>query len=203
MREVDRELVRRAMATPGLPDEEEEEDFKGYQPPKLSASRLNVKGAGDVSGPLDSDPAPPSAQRAILMVDSRDACALEAGELIDASVFPTKANNSQPETLHAPRPKELCAEIGELVDITDSGKVAPISSTPVALSGVERYIAEDEHATAATEDSKKNSKSGFEGPITMFKSVGVGLQDVAIACAVVKKAEEMDIGVKVEGYDVI
>ncbi|KAJ7143290.1 hypothetical protein C8R43DRAFT_1014974 [Mycena crocata] len=32
------------------------------------------------------------------------------------------------------------------------------------------------------------------GPVTIFKSVGVGLQDVAIACAVVQKAEEMGIG---------
>ena len=38
------------------------------------------------------------------------------------------------------------------------------------------------------------------GPITMFKSVGVGLQDVAIACAVVDKAEELGIGTRVDGY---
>lgn len=31
-------------------------------------------------------------------------------------------------------------------------------------------------------------------PVTIFKSVGVGLQDVAIACAVVQKAEAMGIG---------
>ncbi|KAK7440617.1 hypothetical protein VKT23_016965 [Stygiomarasmius scandens] len=49
----------------------------------------------------------------------------------------------------------------------------------------------------------------FKGPITLFKSVGVGLQDVAIACAVVDKADELrgagehDLGVLVEGYDEI
>ncbi|KAJ7747668.1 hypothetical protein DFH07DRAFT_576427 [Mycena maculata] len=32
------------------------------------------------------------------------------------------------------------------------------------------------------------------GRVTIFKSVGVGLQDVAIACAVVEKAEKMEIG---------
>ncbi|KAJ7119630.1 NAD-binding protein [Mycena epipterygia] len=36
------------------------------------------------------------------------------------------------------------------------------------------------------------------GPVTIFKSVGVGLQDVAIACAVVQKAEEMGIGRSVD-----
>ncbi|KAJ6558154.1 NAD(P)-binding protein [Mycena capillaripes] len=35
---------------------------------------------------------------------------------------------------------------------------------------------------------------GTTGPVTIFKSVGVGLQDVAIACAVVQKAEELGIG---------
>ncbi|KAJ7477328.1 hypothetical protein B0H11DRAFT_2426167 [Mycena galericulata] len=36
------------------------------------------------------------------------------------------------------------------------------------------------------------------GRVTIFKSVGVGLQDVAIACAVVEKAEEMGIGCYVD-----
>jgi ornithine cyclodeaminase/alanine dehydrogenase-like protein (mu-crystallin family) len=41
----------------------------------------------------------------------------------------------------------------------------------------------------------------MSGPITLFKSVGVGLQDVAIACAVVARAEEMEIGTRIAGYD--
>ncbi|KAG6906635.1 hypothetical protein DXG01_012833 [Tephrocybe rancida] len=40
-----------------------------------------------------------------------------------------------------------------------------------------------------------------EGEITMFKSVGVGLQDVAIACEVVRRAEKMGAGTRVEGSD--
>ncbi|KAF7361395.1 hypothetical protein MSAN_01172600 [Mycena sanguinolenta] len=36
------------------------------------------------------------------------------------------------------------------------------------------------------------------GPVTIFKSVGVGLQDVAIACAVVQKAEELGLGTCVD-----
>ncbi len=39
------------------------------------------------------------------------------------------------------------------------------------------------------------------GDITVFKSAGLGVQDVAIASLVVKKAEEMAIGTKVESYD--
>jgi ornithine cyclodeaminase/alanine dehydrogenase-like protein (mu-crystallin family) len=41
-----------------------------------------------------------------------------------------------------------------------------------------------------------------QGPITLFKSVGLGIQDVAIACAVVKRAEEMEIGTYIKDYDV-
>lgn len=44
-------------------------------------------------------------------------------------------------------------------------------------------------------------KNGFDGPITMFKSVGVGLQDVAIACAVVGHALSRSDGTVIEHYD--
>ena len=40
------------------------------------------------------------------------------------------------------------------------------------------------------------------GDVTIFKSVGVGVQDVAIACAVVKRAIEEGIGKIIEDYDV-
>lgn len=42
---------------------------------------------------------------------------------------------------------------------------------------------------------------GFDGSITMFKSVGVGLQDVAIACAVVDHALSRGDGTRIENYD--
>lgn len=43
---------------------------------------------------------------------------------------------------------------------------------------------------------------GINGPITMFKSVGIGLQDVAIATAVVRAAEDREgLGVVVRDYD--
>ena len=40
------------------------------------------------------------------------------------------------------------------------------------------------------------------GPIMLFKSVGLGIQDVAITCVVVKHAEEMGIGSYIKNYDV-
>ena len=39
------------------------------------------------------------------------------------------------------------------------------------------------------------------GDVTIFKSVGVGVQDVVIACAVVRRAIEQGIGHVVEDYD--
>ncbi|OSC98628.1 NAD-P-binding protein, partial [Trametes coccinea BRFM310] len=39
------------------------------------------------------------------------------------------------------------------------------------------------------------------GDVTIFKSVGVGVQDAAIACAVVERAVKEKIGVVVEDYD--
>ena len=39
------------------------------------------------------------------------------------------------------------------------------------------------------------------GDITIFKSVGVGVQDVAIACAVVDRAIQDGIGKQVADYD--
>jgi ornithine cyclodeaminase/alanine dehydrogenase-like protein (mu-crystallin family) len=86
----------------------------------------------------------------LLMVDSRSACMLEAGELIAARV----------------RPEDM-REVGELVG-EDSG--AP----PHDLSG---------------------------GQVTIFKSVGLGVQDVAIAKLVVDLAERKGIGRNLDSYD--
>jgi ornithine cyclodeaminase len=41
------------------------------------------------------------------------------------------------------------------------------------------------------------------GDITIFKSVGVGLQDVAIANLVVNRAEQMGVGINIGSYDVL
>ena len=44
-------------------------------------------------------------------------------------------------------------------------------------------------------------RDGFDGPLTLFKSVGVGLQDVAIACAVVDHALSRSDGTMIDRYD--
>lgn len=44
-------------------------------------------------------------------------------------------------------------------------------------------------------------EDGNGSDITIFKSVGVGIQDVGIAKLVVERAEKMGIGRLVEGYD--
>ncbi|KAF5375898.1 hypothetical protein D9615_008223 [Tricholomella constricta] len=133
MREVDRDLVRRAI-------------------PNSLSSNNSVRIAAGV--------------RQVLLVDSREACAIEAGELIDAGVAP-------PEIV----------EIGELVEL---GPTREVVLKTLPMSGI----------------MPDADNSEGEGPITMFKSVGVGLQDVAIACAVVAKAETMGVGTTVPGYDV-
>lgn len=105
--------------------------------------------------------------RQILLVDSRTACAAEAGELIEAGVTGSQM-----------------VEIGEMVEFTDGGEL-------VRFDFYER----------SEEVEERDDVVVGTGPITMFKSVGVGLQDVAIACAVVDKAEELGIGTRVDGYD--
>ncbi|KAG9312485.1 hypothetical protein JVU11DRAFT_6872 [Chiua virens] len=94
-----------------------------------------------------------------VVVDSRDACALEAGELIDAGKT-TDLNSS-------------LLELGELVEKGEDGNFVPVE------------LPRD-----------------FRGPdgVTIFKSVGVGLQDVAIASLVLSRAERMGYGTRIENY---
>jgi len=41
------------------------------------------------------------------------------------------------------------------------------------------------------------------GDITIFKSVGVGLQDVAITNVIVNRAKQMGIGISIGSYDIL
>lgn len=82
-----------------------------------------------------------------ILVDSRDACGAEAGELIKAKI--------EPEDL---------VEVGELLEL--DGK-----SIPDAVNSVKRA-----------------------GDVTIFKSVGIGLQDTAIASAVFENAVSAGLG---------
>ncbi|KAF7293209.1 hypothetical protein HMN09_01199000 [Mycena chlorophos] len=94
-----------------------------------------------------------------LLVDSRDACFVEAGELIAAQIKPDEMQ-----------------EIGDLV----------------AFESGELFLEEPTRQELAFREGS------VDGPVTIFKSVGVGLQDVAIACAVVQQAEEMGLGTRVD-----
>ncbi|KAF8893445.1 hypothetical protein BD779DRAFT_1435934 [Infundibulicybe gibba] len=103
----------------------------------------------------------------LLLVDSRTACAAEAGELIDAGIGGAEV-----------------VEIGELALLRDDGEV----EFPQRLGSRDHDL-----------DGLKG-QMGY-GPVTIFKSVGVGVQDVVMACAVVDEAMRMGIGSVIEGYD--
>ncbi|KAL0067010.1 hypothetical protein AAF712_005999 [Marasmius tenuissimus] len=114
-----------------------------------------------------------------LLVDSVEACFQEAGELLEAGLN-----------------EEQTQEIGSLVldARAQNDQATPSEMRKILCSGL-KETTEKEAAT-------------FDGPVTMFKSVGLGLQDVAIACAVVEQAEKMiaessaaDLGVIVDSYD--
>lgn len=97
----------------------------------------------------------------ILLVDSREACQKEAGELISAGI-------AQEEMVEIGEYTALWGSVDEVIDV---------------------------------DGSEIQGAGGTEGSITMFKSVGVGLQDVAIACATVRKAQELGIGTIIIKYD--
>jgi len=75
------------------------------------------------------------------------------------------------------------AEAGELMH-------AGVDETGIVELG---ELATDEEKCAGVKEA---------GDITIFKSVGVGLQDVAIADLVVNQAEQMGIGINIGSYDV-
>ncbi|KAF9267159.1 NAD(P)-binding protein [Marasmius fiardii PR-910] len=112
-----------------------------------------------------------------LLVDSVEACMQEAGELIDAGLS-----------------TEQMTEIGTLVlRARANNEGATPEEMRVILSS----------RMSVTEEPG----SSFDGPVSLFKSVGIGLQDVAIAIAVVERAKEIQggdgkgLGVLLEGYD--
>ncbi|KAH9165874.1 hypothetical protein EDB89DRAFT_2007259 [Lactarius sanguifluus] len=101
-----------------------------------------------------------------VVVDSRAACAVEAGELIAAGV-----------------PQAAMVEVGELL------RRAP--------AGVE------EESWAWEPDAPRVAEllSAGTGDVTIFKTVGLGAQDVAIAVATVDRAMEMGIGTMVSDFE--
>ncbi|ESK83697.1 ornithine cyclodeaminase mu-crystallin family protein, partial [Moniliophthora roreri MCA 2997] len=153
--------------------------------------------------PSASQPESASVHRTIspiLLVDSIAACAKEAGELLDA-----KLNENQLTEIGA-----LVLKARSLVSKVQTNIVLTIIFIP-SLKTSNDLISSPELEVAGLETKRmrallwpeKEAKisPSFDGPVTLFKSVGVGLQDVAIACAVVDKAG--DIGVIVNDYDTL
>lgn len=89
-----------------------------------------------------------------ILVESRDACLKEAGEIIQADLKPE--------------------------DLVEIGEIAELDGRPIG------------------DEAMKIKRAG---DVTIFKSVGVGLQDTAIAKAVFDKAVSLNLGTKIEGYD--
>ncbi|EAU83505.1 hypothetical protein CC1G_04761 [Coprinopsis cinerea okayama7 len=113
---------------------------------------------------------------ASLLVDSSESCLVEAGELIEMRV----------------KPEEM-VEIGEVVPRLQDGR-------GVDMDALRDWIRKSIHRAARTHDQGAPSE-GWDGPITVFKSVGVGLQDVVVARAVVDQAERLGMGTVVRDYD--
>ncbi|KAH8980033.1 NAD-P-binding protein [Lactarius hatsudake] len=101
-----------------------------------------------------------------VVVDSRAACAVEAGELIAAGV-----------------PQAAMVEVGEL-----------LRSAPAGI---------EEESWAWEPDAPRVAEllSVGTGDVTIFKTVGLGAQDVGIAVATVDRAMEMGIGTMVPDFE--
>jgi ornithine cyclodeaminase/alanine dehydrogenase-like protein (mu-crystallin family) len=100
-----------------------------------------------------------------VVVDSRRACLIEAGELLAAGL----------------RPEDV-VELGELIRPADADAKACL-------------------APSWTPDEQQCAAVRAAGDVTIFKSVGVGAQDAAIAHAVVERAMQMGVGTVVTDYD--
>lgn len=92
----------------------------------------------------------------LVLVDSKEACAREAGELISAG--------------------SVDVESGEITD----GRVVEIGAFARSRAG--------------GDGGSRMEDSDGRGDVTIFKSVGVGAQDVAIASFVVQLAEQSRVG---------
>ena len=114
-----------------------------------------------------------------LLVDSRSACAKEAGELIKAAI-----TNDQ------------MTEIGEVIPVDETGGLDFPALNILLDKALERF-----GYTYLGTGSTTTELEDHTGPVTIFKSVGIGLQDVAIAAAVVASAEALGIGHIIDDYD--
>ncbi|KAJ7216286.1 hypothetical protein B0H12DRAFT_1241859 [Mycena haematopus] len=84
------------------------------------------------------------------------------------------------------------AEAGELIAAGIEG------SQTIEIGELVSFGADGELLLDAARQPLRAETGRTTGPVTIFKSVGVGLQDVAIACAVIQKAEELGLGTYIE-----
>ncbi|GAA6060010.1 hypothetical protein JCM10212_001168 [Sporobolomyces blumeae] len=121
-----------------------------------------------------------------ILVDSRDACLAEAGELIQAGIHPS--NCIEIGQLFSPRAPSSSASIPVPKDDAPSDAVLrPASGPPTLRSDPESLAVLDRLGRGA-------------GRRSLFKCVGVGGMDVAITRAVVDEAERLGFGSRVEFF---
>ncbi|KAG5642606.1 hypothetical protein DXG03_002504 [Asterophora parasitica] len=155
-------------------------------------------------------------RRQILLVDSIPACAREAGELIGVGV--RWGASSSPDGTEGEREARDVREIGEFVRVrSEDGGIELVDPFQLKVGSAEAWGghgADESHSrwnapvqaaqgSDYLDDPSHSSDDLDQGPITLFKSVGLGAQDAAIASAVVRRAEAMGVGVLVAGYDSI
>ncbi|KAF9976321.1 hypothetical protein BGZ73_008751 [Actinomortierella ambigua] len=107
-------------------------------------------------------------QRSHIVVDSIEACAHEAGELLRAQRF--KDEHPDQSTYRG-----ILTELGGLVDARGE-------------------ILHDQVPSAWKKIGSSDEKDDTSSFVTLFKSVGIAAQDVAITCLVLEKAEANNVG---------
>ncbi|KAJ7666893.1 hypothetical protein DFH06DRAFT_1184972 [Mycena polygramma] len=105
--------------------------------------------------------------------------------------LPSSDANARSSNLLVDSRSACLAEAGELIAAEIAGNQV------VEIGELVTFNADGTLILDAASRSSLAETRGTTGPVTIFKSVGVGLQDVAIACAVVEKAEELEIGSRV------
>ncbi|KAJ6516779.1 hypothetical protein C8R47DRAFT_960882 [Mycena vitilis] len=106
--------------------------------------------------------------------------------------LPSSDANARSSNLLVDSRSACLAEAGELI------AAGIVGNQVVEIGELVAFNADGALVLDAASQSSLAKTRGTTGPVTVFKSVGVGLQDVAIACAVVEKAEELGIGSRVD-----
>ena len=111
-----------------------------------------------------------------VVVDQASACLVSSYMRLLPHLLTLSSQAEAGELIAAGRTESDLVELGSLYDYQDAkGTWTPRTTTVDAVR--------------------------TSGEVTIFKSVGVGVQDVAIACAVVDRAVREGFGKTIEGYD--